>query len=100
MLHPPGLEIPVVSLGWAGREGGSGRPPSRLDNAGPRDVISVDQWRVAVWWRLALAVLVLGDPARGEGMTQAGAARTAARPSPARAAGGMETNVSAETSDS
>lgn len=51
-------------------------------------------------WRLALAVLVLGDPARGEGMTQAGAARTAARPSPARAAGGMETNVSAETSDS
>ena len=41
-----------------------------------------------------------GDPARGEGMTQAGAARTAARPSPARAAGGMETNVSAETSDS
>ena len=51
-------------------------------------------------WRLALAVLVLGDPARGEGMTQAGAGRTAARPSPARAAGGMETNVSAETSDS
>ena len=41
-----------------------------------------------------------GDPARGEGMTQAGAGRTAARPSPARAAGGMETNVSAETSDS
>ena len=41
-----------------------------------------------------------GDPARGEGMTQAGAGRTAARTSPARAAGGMETNVSAETSDS